>query len=635
MTWIGHLEAQEASGSSRLTAAGNRDLDAREIQADAAFPLTHIVADDELNGGYIPFVHYTAGDTVTLHTGTGAHDYNNFGINVAAVGIVHDEAGNWFGVPELGSEYLSASSKAFEDRANRIIQQARAHTHPEMLCRTGTEGTSSATRLYLTNDSAIGTPPSFDAAWESSTAAKFALATAPSDSVNGGTDQTAGDINHDVALYQGTFLIDAAMAATLAAGGATVRAQLRARARHGIGINEAVQDHISQIVVRVTEGSATTIRGTALAAHGLTSSAGSAKWPAQSTYVNRVFPPAAASNVLSAVPGTAAGDRLVVEIGYRTFNDAATPHGGGIWVRDSSTTDDLPEDESTSTNLNSWLEISTTGTGATAAELPLDTVRQGEEAVGTSMRVTRCDHQHAHGLLSADADQYHDVTQVSGVPALSDEIPLVESGSGSAGTSDEASRRDHVHPAASGGSGGWTQGINEDGSSFANFTAASGTWASDGTIITQSDLTKTQRRVRYNTKLPIGASVVIEAEMRFPSAGQATTTLRRAGLMIGYDGANGTNAIAVYLEEDTDTINVEREAISETRQITATIAQDTYYKLRLVTTGFYVSIYLDGTLLGTTLGISQEETADYVGLYTYGALVNYRNIKAWTVTLPA
>jgi hypothetical protein len=36
---------------------------------------------------------------------------------------------------------------------------------------------------------------------------------------------------------------------------------------------------------------------------------------------------------------------------------------------------------------------------------------------------------------------------------LSDETPLVESGSGSAGTGTEASRDDHVHPADAGGGG--------------------------------------------------------------------------------------------------------------------------------------------------------------------------------------
>lgn len=291
-------------------------------------------------------------------------------------------------------------------RPEKIARERRGVRRTPKAPSPGTE--ASCTRLYLTNDSAIGTPPSLDAAWESGDSAIYALATAPSASVNGGTDLTAGDTNHDVALYRGTFLVTSDLATILAAGGATIEGHIRARARHGIGVSEASQQHISQMVVRVVQGGTSTVRGTALAAHSLTSLAGGTNWPAQSTYVNRVFPPHGATNVLSAVAGAAANDVLLVEVGYRTFNDAATPHGGGVYVNDTAATD-LPDDEVETTNLNSWFDICTAGTAADTTE---PTVGEGDDDAGDPDQYAPLSHKHVHGKLSTDALDYHQDTQV-------------------------------------------------------------------------------------------------------------------------------------------------------------------------------------------------------------------------------
>ena len=212
------------------------------------------------------------------------------------------------------------------------------------------------TRWYVSlTGSGLTTSPANDAAWDNGSApAASLLTTSPASSRNGFGDATTRD---DTVLAQLAVPLDATTAAVIAAGGATVRGQFRARARSGIGISEASQDLISQMGIRVTAGNSTTIRGTALALHGLGSSGGSAKWAAQSTHVNRAFPPAAASNVLSAVAGAAAGDFLVVEVGYRNFTpDPPAATGGGIYINDTAASD-LPEDEATTDNLNSWIEI--------------------------------------------------------------------------------------------------------------------------------------------------------------------------------------------------------------------------------------------------------------------------------------
>lgn len=67
-----------------------------------------------------------------------------------------------------------------------------------------------------------------------------------------------------------------------------------------------------------------------------------------------------------------------------------------------------------------------------------------------------CNHDHAYtsAQISHDGGTVEDALNAGAAITLSDDIPLVESGTGSAGTSTEASRSDHVHPDDGGGGGG-------------------------------------------------------------------------------------------------------------------------------------------------------------------------------------
>jgi hypothetical protein len=160
--------------------------------------------------------------------------------------------------------------------------------------------------------------------------------------------------------------------------------QARTEARNGLGVSEASQDLISQMFLGVVESDGTP-RGTALAMHSLASSAGSTKWAATPIGRNRVFPPAAATNVLSAVSGTIAGDHLVLEAGYRNFT-VPVATGGSLNLRDQAAAADLPEDEFTSTALNPWLEIRAISGATGSGHHP--------DLVGTSNQAARCDHSH-------------------------------------------------------------------------------------------------------------------------------------------------------------------------------------------------------------------------------------------------
>jgi hypothetical protein len=134
VTYYDTLQKQETNDSATLTAAGDRDLAQREIQADAAFPVRVILDDDELNGLYVPGEHYDVGDIATIHTvppsgASGEHDFTNFAIEVAAIKVEHDDAGNWFAVNELGAQYLSAQLSALEVPSSKIIHQIELCRH--------------------------------------------------------------------------------------------------------------------------------------------------------------------------------------------------------------------------------------------------------------------------------------------------------------------------------------------------------------------------------------------------------------------------------------------------------------------------------------------------------------------------
>lgn len=182
----------------------------------------------------------------------------------------------------------------------------------------------------------------------------------------------------------------------------------------------------------------------------------------------------------------------------------------------------------------------------------------------------------------------------------------------------------------------WNQDVNESGASFANFTANTGTWASNGTVITQTNTDVAHRRARYNTLLPIALPAIYEAEVKITSGTGAL-----AGFLIGYNGAAGTGGIGVALDDLQNRIQVENGAVAiHDVTMTPTVTTGTFYKLRAIVNGVWVTVYVDGTLLGTAnLGATNtvDDPQAYVGLFCFGAAAEFRNIKVWTLStgLPA
>lgn len=175
----------------------------------------------------------------------------------------------------------------------------------------------------------------------------------------------------------------------------------------------------------------------------------------------------------------------------------------------------------------------------------------------------------------------------------------------------------------------WKQIIDEDGSSFSNFTSQSGTWSSASGVIKQTDTTAVSRKAYYNTKHPISA-LIFEAEMQLKNTG----TDRQVGLVLGMDTTTSAGSLSVKLREGNDDIDVERDSQAVDLSISTTIAVDTWYKLRLLLMGDIVSIWLDGTFIQSVRVTANYGDIPYLGLTTYQNEGWFRNIKSWILKPP-
>jgi hypothetical protein len=406
--WEG-FEPSTAAEATALQQLASTQLTAREEAADAG-SIRMKLGTSPLSGRYRPWEEVRLDDLVTLHTGTSEWDYDEATYPVAGLKIELQKSGAWWAYAEVGASFSPGADRRFQ------VPPTAAHTHPPNpeLCRLPTVGSSFSQRLYFSNGPSSISPLTADAAWAVGDSTVRELLTAPDGSYTGaqediftGTDVAVGNRKDESASYA-IQITTAAMLSAIQAGGAEFMAVIRARSRTGVGIDDAAQLHYPQTVVRIrrTSGGGSWV-GTALAAHSGTPGL---RFPQQTTMVSRVW-----EGTLAAVAGAALNDWIVVELGTR--HTAPTSGGTGAYWGLTSIVggSDLPAEEGTATNLNSWVQITLAGSGGTAGDLPLDVVHQDEESVGLSVRAARCDHQHAHGYLSADGTHYHDVDQIEGI----------------------------------------------------------------------------------------------------------------------------------------------------------------------------------------------------------------------------
>jgi hypothetical protein len=379
--WEG-FEPSTATDEDALEQIGASQITAREEAADAG-SIRMKLGTTQSQGRYRPWEEVRLDDLVTVHTGTGEWDYDEATYPVAGLKIELQKSGAWHAWAELGASFSPGADRRFQ------VAPAAAHSHPPnpQLCRP-TSGASDPTvdRRYLSLTGGVLTStPAISAGWDhgGEPNVKQLMATPTSSRI--GFDSSSAEFG-DICFDQFAFVLDAATAAAIAAGGSTYRAAARTRTRSGIGIDEAAQDIMSQDAIRITVGDSTTIRGTAKTMHALSST--TKWWSRGSTFTEAMWPDVGDTNVLTAVPGTVAGDRLVWEMGCRNLTDISEATGAHIYFNDdAAAAGDLPGAwAGESANLRSWFEVITAGTAGTG---------DGHiDLVGTSVRAARCDHRH-------------------------------------------------------------------------------------------------------------------------------------------------------------------------------------------------------------------------------------------------
>ena len=173
---------------------------------------------------------------------------------------------------------------------------------------------------------------------------------------------------------------------------------------------------------------------------------------------------------------------------------------------------------------------------------------------------------------------------------------------------------------------GWELVVDKPGTDFTGFTAASGTWASDGATINQTDTGANNRRVKWDTVLPLGFPTIIEVELQFQDDGNA-------GILIS-DGTND-GGLLTYLDSAGDLLKIDKDSAIAWGSVAFTSTTGVWYKMRVIVgTTVWVSCYLGGVLaLTVCIGNDSLRTNSvYPGLWTYSASVKFRNFKVWTLT---
>lgn len=188
--------------------------------------------------------------------------------------------------------------------------------------------------------------------------------------------------------------------------------------------------------------------------------------------------------------------------------------------------------------------------------------------------------------------------------------------------------------AAGGGGINWELVVDEDGSSIANWTSVSGTWATDGSVIKQTNNAGASR-LKYNNKV-IQVPMIMEVEVMFPSAGQSTSANMAGGMLSGWDGAgSGSNCGRLHMNNKTaDFIQIERDSVTAVNSLAGVWGiLDTWYTLMIIS-GIFLTIYLDGTIKVTGGNMGGLYNANYIGLFVQDATVHFRNFKVWNLTIP-
>lgn len=233
------------------------------------------------------------------------------------------------------------------------------------------------------------------------------------------------------------------------------------------------------------------------------------------------------------------------------------------------------------------------------------------------------------------ADINNIAAAVNALPSLTSATPAPTSATGSAGVATDAARSDHVHADTTGAGGagiGWTLIVNEAGTALTNWTTVAGTWAVDAGGYIKQTATTGYAGLRYNSRVPVGAGLVMQADMAW--AGTVTDALRMfvapasdavvAASQAAYGGLDAVNGVAFQ----------RGQAAVEFAGSVPTAG--TFYTVRSTLLGGYLTIALNGTPVGTFTAQPANDTRyDYPMLVAYKGEARFKNIRVWRLDGPA
>lgn len=140
------IRNDHVSADSVITKQGQQNLTNRKKHSDQAV-VRHIVGSGTGQYAPGPAGDYWVLDLVTLHTGTGEHDFNETAIEVAAIRFHFDSAGNPLVETELGAQYIPPSLARFEERITSTIRTI----NPLQLC-TAISTTEASAHSWIPGD---------------------------------------------------------------------------------------------------------------------------------------------------------------------------------------------------------------------------------------------------------------------------------------------------------------------------------------------------------------------------------------------------------------------------------------------------------------------------------------------------
>ena len=184
----------------------------------------------------------------------------------------------------------------------------------------------------------------------------------------------------------------------------------------------------------------------------------------------------------------------------------------------------------------------------------------------------------------------------------------------------------------------WEQVIDESGSSLSNWTSISGTWSTTGSIIQQTNTAAAHSKLRYNDTIIPGFGYLFEFETRIVA--EHGSGDHNAGMGVAVTNSTTGGGLAVFVNRNDQTIQIERLASAVIHGPAFTNAANTWYKVRCLLIGHILTIWIDDVLFGQFVAetlLVTNSRADWVAIDTFACSADFRNIKCWiaSIDLPA